>query len=103
MHGNNSSGRREDGFRPKTTLTFPKSQKKFTPKGWSHQNDLTNAVGKKIRLRAPGMAIEGEVLAADQFTVKVRKASEVTAPGDPVRYSSVVVFKSALTSFEVLE
>ncbi|WLR91026.1 hypothetical protein [Shinella zoogloeoides] len=95
MQSHHHSGRREDGFRPnkKKTITLKESR----PKSWSHQDDLTAAIGKKIRLmRAPMPNIEGKVLAADQFTVKV----EVQSPSGAL--SAVVVFKSALTSFEVL-
>lgn len=85
------TGRREDGFKIKKTLSMPK------PKRWSHQDELTAAVGKKVRLVSNNMVETGELVAADQFTIKVKYDN---GTGD-LRF--VVVFKSALTSFEVIE
>lgn len=68
--------------------------------GWSHQNDLSRAVGQNVRI---GVLVgnttdpcEGKLLAADQFTIKV-----LTTHGD--RSAEVVFFKHALVYFSVVK
>lgn len=59
--------------------------------GWSHQNELSALIGKTIRILTGTQTIEGMLLAADQFSVKVTRKS------DPNNF--VVVFKSSMTYF----
>lgn len=86
------SGFRRDGYRPKNqTITF----KPTKPKTWSHQDDLQAAIGKKIRIKliGEGNPIEGTLVAADQFSLKLSQH-------DSAFFS--VYYKSSLTSFTVL-
>lgn len=90
----NSSGRpfevRHKGFKPR-----PKPK----PKKWQYQDDLDLAIGSVITLnrsanRDGGLGpatIEGVLLSADQFTIKIR-----TKIG-----SEVTHFKHALNSYAV--
>jgi hypothetical protein len=74
-------------------------QKAKPGRSWSHQNDLSHAIGKKVRIEiVAGSDVktrEGRLLAADQFTLKLELTGGNRA-GDVVIY-----FKSALMSFEV--
>jgi len=89
-----SNGRRENGFRPNKNKTLTLKESK--PKRWTHQDDLMAAIGKHIKLTTlAGANIDGELLAADQFSIKVLPT------GMPDLSFAVVVYKSALTSFEV--
>lgn len=66
--------------------------KKVRPKTWSHQDDLTDLVGKKIFVtNIRGDEYFGTLLAADQFTLKVKP--------DYAQAKIVVIFKSALIDF----
>jgi hypothetical protein len=63
------------------------------PKRWSHQDDLTALIGKTIVCgRSDGMSLEGVLVEADQFTLKIQ-TPEFALP--------VLVFKSALTYIAV--
>lgn len=70
----------------------------FKPKekAWSHQDEFTKGVGKGIVIHTTSEIIEGKIIAADQFSVKVdiKSASEK----DP---AEIVLFKSAIRYFEV--
>lgn len=74
------SGLRQDGFKIK-----PKE------KGWSHQDELTGLIGKQIVVSARGERFDGELVAADQFTLKLKR---------PNLSTPVVFFKSSLTYFK---
>lgn len=81
--------RRMIGARPR--LTPPK------PKAWSHQDDLKDAVGKTVALLfSDGTVKAGPLVAADQFTLKVRI---VVTDGQSV----MTFFKSALVAYGIKE
>lgn len=65
--------------------------KKSKPAGWSHQHDLAALRGKKVLLSLiDGEQIQGELLEADQFTLKMK-----TRGADRI----IVIYKSALIYF----
>lgn len=66
-----------------------------TPR-WSHQHDLDNAVGKRVVIRFSGSddCLEGKLIAADQFAVKM-----VT----PETAGEEIIFKHEIGSFRVEE
>lgn len=87
-----------NGFRPKDAHRKPKPK----PKAWSHQNDLTAAKGKQIQIHTHEGMVNGTLLDADQFTIKVRTTLNdgdyLAAQKDQ---SIVTYFKSALTGFTI--
>lgn len=77
----------------------PQRKKLSLVKTWHHQQELTP--GRRMRVSiasASGGLIhrEGELVAADQFTLKLRTLG---GPGDG---KEIVLFKHALVAFEVL-
>lgn len=66
--------------------------KAHKPKKWSHQRELEEAVGKQIKLALQnGADLQVELLAADQFTVRVQY-NGITA----------TMFKHNITAYMVL-
>lgn len=66
--------------------------KNAKPKTWSHQDDLSGLVGKRIFITdIRGNELFGTLIAADQFTVKIKP--------DYAAAKIVVKFKSALIDF----
>lgn len=82
------------------TTHFPKREqlkmpaRKFKPqkpKGWSHQQDLLESVGKNIMLLLNNsVTVVGVLVAADAYTIKINAAGFIA-----------VYNKSALTYFAV--
>lgn len=67
----------------------------FKPKAFNHQDDLKDAVGKQVVLvTLRGTTVEGELLGADQFTIKIRRC-------DVESKSVLTWFKHALASYGV--
>lgn len=66
---------------------------KFKPKAWSHQHDLADLRGRKIRFQMELGEYEGVLLEADQFAIKVRFDS---GPGEA---RTETFFKHAIFSF----
>lgn len=68
-----------------------KSPKPFKPKAWTHQDDLRAQCGKGIFIRfMNGVGIEGTLISADQFTLKIMVNSSK---------SVVTYFKHAVESY----
>ena len=67
-------------------------QKQPKQKAWNHQQDLADLIGKEIVVQTVSREFRGELLNADQFTLKMK----VKAAG---RLSVVTVFKSSMTYF----
>lgn len=63
------------------------------PKAWSHQNELAALKGKQILVCLGNVAhsfqLEGELLEADQFTLKVRRKG---TSFDVVVHKSAVIY-----------
>lgn len=67
----------------------------FKQKSWNHQDDLKAGIGKIIGilfLDAP--YCEGELVAADQFTIKV-------IPHDRTSKSPLTFFKGSMRGYEI--
>lgn len=64
-------------------------------KRWSHQDDLEAAIGKQIGVTMTcGLSFTGELVAADQFTIKLRLVDHI---------GTSTLFKSAFAFYSVLE
>lgn len=72
---------------------FKGNFKPKAPKGWSHQDTLTNLIGKEIDICVEGQVFFGTLLNADQFTIQIDAANP-----DGIK-NVYCVFKSALTWF----
>ena len=84
----------ELGIAPSTTnLSF--KRKLSAPKKWSHLSELEKHTGKKIIIifKDDPRPIEGDLLVADQFTIKAKLFKDATA---------AVYFKSAIKSYELI-
>lgn len=66
------------------------------PKGWHHQRELEDLIGKQIRITTSHGTWIGELVAADQFTVKIDMKGVNGC-------HFVVLFKSAMTYFHALK
>ena len=76
-------------------VTMP-GRKTMKPARWSHQAELEAAArnGRTIDLTVePGITMRGTLLAADQFTLKVRVTY---ISGGPVEPTNEVIYKHAI-------
>jgi len=77
-----------------TVVSKKDAVRNFKPKAWNHQDDLKGLIGKWVNLvLANGEIVEGTLVAADQFTIKISEKWDDGTSFD------AVYFKSSLTSF----
>jgi hypothetical protein len=85
---------------PRETLKLRRPVSVRTPgKAWSHQQDLAALKGKIVTLFfLDDSKVEGMLVDADQFTIKVARPAVESKPARIVTF-----FKHALTGFEPVE
>jgi hypothetical protein len=93
----------QDRPAPTRTVEFrdcrPRPPRPPRERRWSHQDDLTAAIGKKVSAFTTGnLIVDGRLLAADQFTVKI----DYVDPTDEIS-GQTVFFKHAIVGFRILE
>lgn len=87
--------------RPKPAMKTRQKLGMPKPKRWSHQHDLDASLGKRITLLVQGgRPIEGTLIAADQYTLKI-ESNGLTWENDsliiaPKSKSILTIFKSSI-------